>query len=153
MRKRPTPPRSSRPGPARGVSSARPSLQWRSSWLLAAIALLAAGVRLIYLRQIQPAPLFTLLMGDSKSYDAWARRIAAGDWIGLDVFYQAPLYPYFIGVVYTVFGRDLLTVRLVQAGLGALSCGLLAHAGWRLFSKRAGLIAGVCLALYAPAIF
>ena len=153
MRRRPTLPRSSGPGPARNVSTQPPSFQRRSWGLLAAIALLALAIRLIYLRQIQPAPFFTLLMGDSKSYDAWATRIAAGDWIGRDVFYQAPLYPYFIGVVYTVFGRDLLIVRVVQAVLGALSCALLAHAGWRLFSHRAGLIAGVCLALYAPAIF
>ena len=32
-------------------------------------------------------------MGDSHAYDAWAQRIAAGDWVGGDVFYQAPLYP------------------------------------------------------------
>ncbi len=35
-------------------------------------------------------------MGDSRAYDEWARRIAAGDWIGREVFYQAPLYPYFL---------------------------------------------------------
>jgi hypothetical protein len=25
----------------------------------------------------------------------------AGDWIGGEVFYQAPIYPYFLGFVYT----------------------------------------------------
>lgn len=96
---------------------------------------------------------FSVLMGDSRGYDAWAGEIAAGHWIGSGVFYQAPLYPYFLGVVYALFGRDLLVVRLVQALLGAISCVALGYAGWRLISRPAGLIAGLMLALYAPAIF
>jgi tetratricopeptide (TPR) repeat protein len=121
--------------------------------ILGAIAAFAFLIRLLYLWQIRQAPFFTLLMGDSRGYDEWARRIAAGDWIGSDVFYQAPLYPYFMGAVYSVAGHDVLAVRVCQAILGSISCALLAHAAWRLFSKRAGIIAGLILALYPPAIF
>src|SRR5581483_4163535 len=92
-------------------------------------------------------------MGDSRGYDEWARRIAGGDWIGRDVFYQAPLYPYFLGVIYAVAGRSLLAVRVCQAIVGSCSCVLLAAAARRLFSPAAGLAAGLMLALYAPAIF
>ena len=80
-------------------------------------------------------------------------RLVSGDWIGSDVFYQAPLYPYFLGVVYAIFGHDLLVVRIIQAAIGSVSCVLLALACTRLFSKRVGLIAGLVLALWAPAIF
>ena len=121
--------------------------------VLAAIAAVALVVRLIYLWQIRQAPFFTLLLGDSRGYDEWARHLAAGDWIGGDVFYQAPLYPYFMGVIYSVAGHDVLAVRVVQAALGSISCALLAHTAWRLFSRRAGIIAGAILALYSPAIF
>src|SRR5262245_34147012 len=121
--------------------------------IFAAISAFALMVRLLYLWQIRHAPFFTLLMGDSRGYDQWARRIADGDWIGTDVFYQAPLYPYFMGAIYTVAGHDVLAVRLCQAVLGSVSCALIAHAAWRLFSRRAGIIAGFILALYAPAIF
>ena len=124
-----------------------------SSGILAAVAAFAFAIRLLYLWQIREAPFFTLLMGDSKGYDEWARRIAAGDWIGTEVFYQAPLYPYFMGLIYTVAGHDVLAVRICQAVLGSMSCALIAHAAWRLFSKRAGIIAGLLLALYPPAIF
>ena len=96
---------------------------------------------------------FSALMGDAKGYDTWAQQIAAGHWIGADVFYQAPLYPYFLGTVYTLFGRDLLIVRIVQAILGSLSCILVGCAAARFFGRRAGIVAGVGLALYAPAIF
>ena len=103
--------------------------------------------------QIRSAPFFSVLMGDSRAYDEWAQRIAGGDWLGHEVFYQAPLYPYLLGVIYAVAGRSLLLVRIVQAPIGSASCVLLALAGARLFSPRAGIAAGLILALYAPAIF
>ena len=118
-----------------------------------AIFLISSSVRLAHLFQIRRAPFFTLLMGDAQSYHAWAQRLAAGDWIGGDVFYQAPLYPYFLGLVYTLLGEAPMTVRLCQAVIGSLACVCLALAGWRLFSRPAGIAAGLMLAFYAPAIF
>ena len=102
---------------------------------------------------MRAAPFFSVLLGDSQSYDAWAQRIAGGDWLGNEVFYQAPLYPYVLGAVYSVAGHDLWIARLCQAGVGSLSCVLLALAGARLFSRPVGIVAGFVLALYAPAIF
>ncbi len=117
------------------------------------IFLTALAIRLLHLWQMRETLFFSVLMGDSRGYDTWARAIAAGDWIGSDVFYQAPLYPYFLGVIYALFGRDLLIVRIIQAVVGALSCVALGYAGWRLMSRSAGLAAGLMLALYAPAVF
>jgi tetratricopeptide (TPR) repeat protein len=113
----------------------------------------ALAVRLLHVWQMHATPYFTALMGDSRGYDEWARRIAGGEWIGRDVFYQAPLYPYLLGVIYAVAGRHLLLVRIVQAIIGSASCVLIGCAAARLFSKRAGIVAGVMLALYAPAVF
>jgi len=120
---------------------------------LFAIFGIALGVRLLHVWRIRAAPFFAALMGDSHGYDEWAQRIAAGDWLGHEVFYQAPLYPYLLGATYAIAGRSLLAVRIVQALIGSASCVLLALAGARLFSPRVGLTAGVMLALYAPAIF
>ena len=141
-RTRPTSPgeRTRRPGPF-GPGTA------------AAIFALALALRLLHIWQIRDAPFFTVLMGDSRAYDEWAQQIARGDWLGQDVFYQAPLYPYFLGTLYSLAGRDLLLVRICQAVLGAFACVLLALGASRLVSHRVGLIAGLGLALYAPAIF
>jgi tetratricopeptide (TPR) repeat protein len=126
----------------------------RRAWYALAIFGVALAVRLVHVWQIRRSPFFSLLMGDSRGYDEWARRIAAGDWLGTEVFYQAPLYPYLLGVIYRVAGRHLLLVRIVQAIIGSASCALLAAAAGRLFSRRAiGITAGLMLALYAPAIF
>jgi tetratricopeptide (TPR) repeat protein/4-amino-4-deoxy-L-arabinose transferase-like glycosyltransferase len=118
-----------------------------------AIFVVALAVRLIHIWQIRRAPFFTVLMGDAQGYDAWGQRIARGDWLGHEVFYQAPLYPYFLGLIYSLVGRNMLIVRVCQAIVGSTACVLLALTARRLFSTRTGLVAGLVLALYAPAIF
>ncbi len=123
------------------------------AWAALAIFTIALVVRLVHVWQIRKAPFFSVLMGDSRAYDEWAQRIAAGDWMGHEVFYQAPLYPYFLGILYAVAGRDLLMVRICQAIIGSIACVWLGLAGRRFFSGRIGFIAGLMLALYAPAVF
>jgi Flp pilus assembly protein TadD len=120
---------------------------------LLAIGAAALAVRAWHIAQIARAPFFGLRLGDAASYDAWARTIVGGDWFGHTVFYQAPLYPYFLALVYGTIGDSVAVVRSAQAVLGALACVLLADAGWRLFSRRAGIAAGLLLAVYPPAVF
>jgi tetratricopeptide (TPR) repeat protein len=110
-------------------------------------------LRLIYLVQIESIPLFYHLAGDGRTYDEWGQRIAAGDWLGEGVFYQAPLYAYFLGVLYFLFDHSLWAVRIVQITLGSIACTLIFLIGEKLFSRRAGIAAGLILACYAPAIF
>ncbi|MBI5363400.1 MAG: glycosyltransferase family 39 protein, partial [Planctomycetes bacterium] len=126
----------------------------RSVWIpFVAIVALAFLVRFVFLLEARGVPLFHAPVVDAKSYWDWSERIVAGDWVGDQVFYQAPLYPYFLACVKLVVGSDLWNVRLVQIALGALACGVLFLAGRELLSRRAGVVAGVILALYAPAIF
>ncbi len=145
-RRTPSPAATARPSPGRpaGDGFGRIAL---------AIFGLALAVRLVHVWQLGSAPFFDLAMGDAQSYHAWGMEIAGGDWLGGETFYQAPLYPYFLGLVYTLFGPGLLAVRLCQIVLGSAACALLAMAGRRLFSKEAGVVAGLMLAVYAPAIF
>jgi 4-amino-4-deoxy-L-arabinose transferase-like glycosyltransferase len=118
-----------------------------------AIFVVALAARVLHLTQLHGTPFFSVLIGDARGYDEWARRLAGGDWIGSDVFYQAPLYPYFIGAIYAVAGPDPFVVRVIQAFLGALGAVAVTYAGWRLFSRRVGVMAGLVLALYPAAIF
>jgi tetratricopeptide (TPR) repeat protein len=119
-------------------------------WLVFACAFL---LRLIYLFQIDAIPLFDKLAGDGRAYDEWAQRIAAGDWLGEGIFYQAPLYPYFLGILQSVFGHDLWLIRLIQITLGAIACAWVFVVGRKLFSRQDGIASGLLLACYAPAIF
>lgn len=98
------------------------------------------------------APFADLRIGDGLAYHRWAQSIAAGDWLGQGVFYQAPLYPYFLAIVYRLFNDTTLTTRVIQAVLGSCSCLLLGVAGIRLYGER-GVLAGLLLALYPPAMY
>ncbi len=123
-------------------------------WLaFGAIVALGFAVRLVYLLEAQALPLFHATVSDARSYWEWSDRIAGGDWLGDTVFYQAPLYPYFLGLVKLAVGADLFRVRVIQVALGSLACGVLMLAGKEFVSRRAGIAAGVLLALYPPAIF
>ena len=121
-------------------------------WALVIFAL-ALSLRLLHLWQLRASPFLEFELGDGAVYAAWARRIAAGDWLGSEVFFQSPLYPYFLATVYTILGDDPLLVRGLQCVLSAAACALLASAGASLFSQGAGIVAGLLLATYAPSIF
>lgn len=140
---------------AGGVGAGGVGAESTRGLLLASAALFAVafGLRALHVSQLRSAPFFDLYLGDARSYHSWALEIAGGSWFGDAVFYQAPLYPYFLGSLYALFGDDAETIRLFQALLGAASCVLLADAGRRIFSPGAGIAAGTLLAIYAPAIF
>jgi tetratricopeptide (TPR) repeat protein len=114
------------------------------------IFLVAISIRMVYLYEIRDNPFFENLTLDQTSYDRWALRIARGDWLGKDIFYQDPLYPYFLGALYSIIGRDLFWVRVAQAAVGSLTCVLIFVLGNALFSRRAGLLAGAIAAIYKP---
>lgn len=140
------------PAPSRAPGSwfASP-LPWRAALLL--IAAVALALRLLHLWLLRDAALMKILMGDAQAYDAWARRIASGQWLGTDVFYQSPLYPYAMAVLYAALRPDPWVIRIAQAILGAASCVLIAKAGEKLLNRPAGLIAAALLAIHPAAIF
>lgn len=117
------------------------------------VFLAALAVRWLHVFSLRTAPFWDLLIGDAATYDAWARRIAGGDGLGPETFYQAPLYPYLLGLWYRLAGPDLLAVRLLQGVMGAAGCAFVAAATARFAGRTAGWAAGVLLAGYAPAIF
>lgn len=118
------------------------------------VLLLAAVLRVAHIVALRPLPLFDGLMLDSQTYDEWAQRIAAGDWLGGDsAFYMDPLYPYALAVVYRGVGHSLLVVRLLQAALGVASCALVWAIGCRVGGKVVGVTAALLVALSRPLIF
>ena len=117
------------------------------------IGLGALLLRLTYLVELRGTPLLAVIIGDAKQYDLWAGQIVGGQWIGAEIFYQTPLYPYLLAVIFKLTGHHLFTVQVVQTILGASSCVFLGLAGRRFFDQRVGLIAAILLAIYPPAIF
>ena len=126
-------------------------LPWRRSLgLLFGFALL---LRAAYLGEATRLDLFWLPVIDAEAYDRWAQELLRSGWLGRGVFYQDPLYPYLLGLLYKLFGRHLLLLGALQAVLDAGSVVLVADIGRRLFSARVGLLAGVLAAVYPVSIF
>ncbi len=120
---------------------------------LGVVLALAAALRLAHVWALRDTPWFEHLVVDPGYYDLWAQHIAAGNWLGGDrAFYMDPLYPYVLGALYRLFGRDLLAVRLVQVVMSVGSCALVARLGTMLGGPGVGLGAALWLALYKPEI-
>jgi len=121
--------------------------------LVLALFLLAFVIRFVYLNQIKLNPYFDTPQIDALWHHNWAKEIAGGDWIGKEVFFRAPLYPYFLGILYALFGKSFYLPRLIQIIVGSLSCVLIFLLAKKLFNRTAGIIASVIACFYAPFIY
>ena len=131
-----------------------------------AVAVAALVVRLVHLvffaeatPFFDPAPWNTPMNPmDTGEYDRWAMQILGGDawWTdhGQGEYFQSPVYPYFVALIYLLAGgRSIMAVAVVQAVLGAATCGMTAILARRLITPAAGWLAGGLAVVYAPGIF
>jgi tetratricopeptide (TPR) repeat protein len=120
-------------------------------WLVVAAAFVIRALVLWQLSRNYPGFLDPIV--DSRWHYLWAKQIAAGDWLGSEVFFRAPLYPYLLGIWIKLFGDGLWPIRLMQAFIGGLTAGLTFLIGQKAFGRRVGLIAAVMSILYGTLIY
>lgn len=125
------------------------------SFLAAMVILIAFSLRALHaVFTSKLNPLAGDLTLDALIYDRWAKALVWGGDAGPTQVMQAPLFPWFVSLVYRFFGPSLTAVRFAQAILGTAACGLVTVATRRLFrSSLAGILAGLAAALYLPSIF
>ena len=80
----------------------------------------------------------------------WARALATGAFPWPSPPTHGPAYPFFLALLLKIFG-SLGGARAAQAALVSLTCVLVARSGEILFERRAGLAAGILLAVSGPA--
>jgi len=126
----------------------------RALW---AIVLLAFAVRLLYVLTIAPEGVHG---PDAPLYDkiAWRLvtegRYAAEDHLGgMSRASRPVLFPLVLSGVYAIFGRRVLAPQMLQCLLGALTCGFTYLLGREMFSRRAGILAGVGAAIFPQLIY
>ncbi len=157
-------PESPRSGPAavsvrrRGIPSAArpappPRRQPPSLWRPALLLLAPLLVRAIAWLELRGDPFFRLLVVDARSYHDTAVQLAGGLFRADLPFWQPPLYPHLLGVLYAIGGPNPDLARWLQIVLGSLSCVLLFRLGSRFFGRTAGWTAWGIAALYAPLIY
>ena len=123
---------------------------------LALITILLLGVifKGIYLYSYALSnPYYRMATMDSAVYLNWARLILEQGWLGTEIFYRAPFYPYFLSVIFWFAPNNLLAVYMIQLSLGICSVVLIYGIAKRIYSERAGLIAAGCSLIYPPLTF
>jgi tetratricopeptide (TPR) repeat protein len=105
-------------------------------------------LRLIYLLQIRSNPFFSFPIMDPLYHDLWAQSIAQGNWIGDQVFFRAPFYPYFLGAIYKLFGHNYFIPRLIQHLLGSFSVVLIYFLAKKLFNKKVAYLSAIFASIY-----
>jgi len=131
-----------------------PRLSLAQHLLLAAVFFFAITLRLVYLwGQARNNPMYDHPIMDSAMHDQWARSIAAGNGMGDQPYFRAPLYYYLLAALYKLFGPSLTVARIAGCFAGAFTCYLIARLGVLLAGFASGLLAGFMAALYWPFIY
>jgi 4-amino-4-deoxy-L-arabinose transferase-like glycosyltransferase len=91
---------------------------------------------------------------DQQRFDQFALQISNEDILGGNGIYsQSPLYPYFLALIYSLFGHSFVMARIFQMIMGAGTCVLLYLIGNRIFNRTVGVISGTICSLYGVLIF
>jgi len=135
------------------MPSRAPRWQSRDTALAGVLFAAAVGVRLAFLAGVRDHPAVRLPVLDAEAYHTKAQRILSGQGLGDAVFYQDPLYPYFLAGLYALFGPGSPAALAAQCVLDAGTVVLVFALGRELFGVRAGAVAGAVAALYEPSLF
>lgn len=121
---------------------------------LTIIFILALSLRLIAILSM-PAENKSL-EHDAYRYDQIARSILAGEGFSKDgkpIAWRGPVYPYFLALIYKVFGFNTDVVRTIQAIIASILCLVVYKIGRVVFSEIVGLGAAFFCAIYQPFIY
>jgi 4-amino-4-deoxy-L-arabinose transferase-like glycosyltransferase len=161
----------------------------------------SAAFRVIYFLEANDGPIVHLHRWDESDmsyFDAWARTIAAGDWLSREIrpplhgwhrdaaaeharqhpderrraasdedyaralwdrwcgggrFYQDPLYPYAVALIYKLFGADVRWVFAWQMLLGVVTNVLIYLVARRCFGDAAAVLSALLAMLYGPLMY
>ncbi len=135
-------------------SVSRPKLFSNEEYKYLPIIVLAGFIlRFIYVIETQGSPFFQNLFSDSGIYYDLALKISGGNWIGSQVFFMSPGYPYFLAIIFTILGKSILAVRLIQVLLNSINIVLIYLTARNLHSEKAGYASAIIAAVFSPFIF
>jgi tetratricopeptide (TPR) repeat protein len=124
----------------------------RRSLPFVAIFLFALGLRLAVSSSLAHLGLWQDPQFDAHENLAWARALASGDFQWPSPPTHGPAYPFFLAALLKLTGGSLDAARIAQAGLASATCVLVARAGEILFERKAGIAAGLLLAISGPVV-
>lgn len=134
----------------------KPSYQINNKDILAVfiIFILALSVRAVYFNDFRNTDAYPILAySDGYSYFLWGKDIASGDIWGRLAFMKWPLYAYFLGFLFKMFGSNVTLVYALQFILGAVNCLLVYFIAKAIFNRVVAFFAALFCVWYAVFIF
>ncbi|MDO8602960.1 MAG: glycosyltransferase family 39 protein [Candidatus Omnitrophota bacterium] len=126
-------------------------------WIIFFIFLAAISIRVLYVFQILQFPLTEYFIKsytfDQYTYNTSAIKIMSEGWIGSQVFAKEPLYPYFLAIIYKIFGYSHIPVYIIQTIFTSLGALFLCRIATILFNKLTGYITAFIFAFYSLSIY
>lgn len=95
------------------------------------------------------------LIMDAQNYDRIAVNISKGSGFalyGVPTAFVAPLYPFFLSLIYTVFGHNYWVVKILQAIIGGLTSLIVFFIGKELFNYWTGFFSSLFVAVHPELI-
>jgi len=90
---------------------------------------------------------------DQYNYDRLAFSLVNSNTFFPGVIYSLPGYPILLSLIYLIAGRSLDLIWFLQAGMGAISCGLTYLIARKIVGERAGLLSAFLMVFYGPTVF
>ena len=123
----------------------------KQSHLILIIFLLAVIIRLAFV-----IPSKDVLSGDAVGYDKFGLSLSKGEGYintdGTPCVYFPPFYPFFLSVIYKLFGHSYLAVRVIQSIIGALTCVFIYLIAKKICTIKIGLFSALISIVYPPFI-
>ncbi|MDD5207691.1 MAG: glycosyltransferase family 39 protein, partial [Desulfobacterales bacterium] len=116
--------------------------------------LIALTLRAVYYIRSGANPLMSYPVLDEFYYIELGTRISNGFWLGENrAFFMDPLYGYLLGLVFSVYGENLEAVRILQILLDSANAVMIFSIGTRVWSRTAGITAGLLYSAYKVSFF
>ncbi len=123
-------------------------------WLPFLVAFIALAVRLIYLLDSSDNPTFFNPIVDAAKHHWIATDVAEGEGLGRVFDCCRPFfYPLWLSAIYSIAGPSILAAKILQALLGAFTCGLTYRLARTVFGTTTGTLAALLVAFNGPLVF
>lgn len=126
----------------------------REKTFLLVLFAIAVALRLAYLAEIRDNPFFESPVLDEAVHFRWASLLAHGEsWFPGEPFFRAPLYPYFLALLFRLGADGFFFPRLVQLLLGAASPVLLYLLGREVVGRTAAAAGAAAFLFYGLSMY
>jgi hypothetical protein len=111
--------------------------------------LIAFGIRLGFVLTLENR----LYWPDEIAFDNIAVGILNGEGYQADPFRANPVLPFFLAILYKLFGYSYTEPRIIQSLIGAFTACIIFALSYKVFNRRVAFLAGLGVALYPSLIY